>query len=636
MVLPAKRIVRLIFTTVVAECVLWCSRLLLRNYRNDIVLSTKSVAEKASLLDEADLKTGAFANCSDHRGFLNASQPYDGQLTISCHTFGYRAPVHALKESHGADGLQLLVGVLSNNATMRQTIRETWGSALRAKHQVFFLVANQDFKSIEAEYEKESDLLWLDMENNYYKLTYMTSAMLTIFHRHATYTHILKTDDDCYVHVDRVMKYLEQLSPSVHYLGHMPQLEPLRDTEEVSERYRKYILSREDYPFPYFAPYAAGPGYIVTPTMNECVVREISMIRYMPFEDVFVGLLAERCGIECYRSNLVIPEIENRWGVEVEGSSDKILVQHHMTHSSELMKAYHKNPRGSLFQQSVQTGASASCSDSAPNNSPESAVLAAGDADTVFGSESSHRRVVVSCRKFTYKAPLEELNITRPDELLYLVLGSRLEERQAVRKTWATRTNSNHSVYFVIHAPRIKRFREEFRAHRDLIWIQTTKRRERVNALQAAMQVVHKHGRFRYLVVVNSKTYVYPDRLQDRVTGDVFGPCSPNPVFVREELRNEISKGVTPELYPEPFAPPKCATRIGYAMSESLVACAAKESAKMRYHPMETMAMGMLALRCGAWTVSVRNLFLNHPGQESSGFSNAVMVGNMMDEMMQG
>ena len=644
MTASSKRIARFILLILTAECLLstlwttndWSPRFPENNIPQPATNPSRN--ERTEEIDPPDAAalpiTGAFANCTEPRSYVNSSQRYDDQVTISCHTFGIRAPIAVLHqsriESHDTEKpLRLLIGVLSNNATMRQAIRETWGSAVRGargKHQLFFLVANQDFQSIEAEYEKESDMLWLDMENNYYKLTYMTSAMLTIFHRHANYTHILKTDDDCYVHVDRLLKHLEQLSPSVHYHGQTPQLDPLRSEDEVGERYHKYILSSEDYPEPKFAPYASGPGYIVTPTMNECVVRELSRIRYMPFEDVYVGLLAERCGFECDGSNIFVAEFESLWRSETgDGISDKILVQHRMTDTSDRMKAYHKNPRN-YFQQSDLTGAQATCINSNVESTSETS--------EGFHNDSSRRAVVVSCHKFTYKAPLEELNITRPDELLYLVMGSgNFEERQGVRKTWASRINSNHSVYFVVHAPRLKRFREEFKAHRDLIWIQTTKQNERVSALQAAMQAVHKHGRFRYLVVVNSKTYVYPDRLQDMVTGDVFGSCTPHPIRVRPEHRNDTSKGVTPELYPEPYFAPKCSTRIGYAMSESLVSCAAEESAKIRHHPMETIAMGMLAFRCGARTVDVRQHYLDHPGQESS---QVFMIGNMLDVMMRG
>ena len=656
-VFSAKKMARLILLTMIAESLLWSSRSL----QSNVLLVTQPLEEEINLFDGAALPiTGAFANCTDPRSYLNTSQPYDDQITISCHTFGYRAPISILQrqiiqidddDEIEENPLRLLVGVLSNNATMRQAIRETWGSSLRATNQLFFLVANQNFKSIEAEYEKESDLLWLDMENNYYKLTYMTSAMLTIFHRHATYTHILKTDDDCYVHVDRLLKHVEQLSPSVHYHGQIPQLEPIRNKDEVGEMYHKYILSQEDYPEPYFAPYASGPGYIVTPKMNECVVRELSRIRYMPFEDVYVGLLAERCGFECDGSNLFVADLESRLKFEKEvGLSDEILVQHRMTDTSERMKEYPKHPRKAFFQQSDHTGASATCKNTTTtnNNSKNSTayksirknstwMMMDDPTGVVFRNDSARRTVVVSCRTLTYKAPLQELKRTRADKLLYLVLGSgNLEQRQAVRRTWASRTGSNHSVYFVVHAPRIRRFRDEYSAHRDLIWIQTTKKHERVSALQAAMQAIHKHARFRYLVVVNSQTYVYPDRLENAVRGDVFGPCSTHVIRIQDELRNDTLRGVAPELYPEPYFPPKCATRIGYAMSESLVACAAEESAKIRHHPMETIAMGMLTLRCGAWTVDVRDHFLVHPQQETNNTSQVVMVGSMLNDMMQG
>ena len=582
--------------------------------------------------------TAAHANCTDQQSFLDPNQAYDGNVTISCHTFGYRAPIQLLgaqrmePAQYGSEPhkpFRLVIGVLSNNITMRKAIRETWGAPLREKRELVFLIANQDFDSIADEYESEKDILWLDMENNYYKLTYMTSAMLTILHRHTPYSHILKTDDDCYIHADRLAKHIQQQNSSIHYYGHIPQLlAPIRHKSEVRPKYYKYILPPEVYPEPSFAPYAAGPGYIVTPTMNECVVRELSRIRYMPFEDVYVGLLAERCGFECYGSNLFVGDLESRWKFEAEGqgSTDEIVVQHKMTDTSDLMYEYPKNPRKSFFHQSDRTGASATCE--VPHDTPE------------IAPEFAYRTAVVSCKPLLYKAPMEKLNQTQPDDLVFLVTGStNSRQRAAVRKSWASQAGKNH-VYFVVQSPKMITFKPEFKEFRDLIWVQAAKDERPLYAIQAAMQAIQKRANFRYLVFVNFKTYLYPNRLNEILTGDFFGSCGEHPRRIKEEHRQVRSRQLSTELYPEPYLPPEC-SHAGYAMSSSLVECAAVESQQIRFHPVESIAMGNLALRCGAWATNAQHTFLKGAkrakrsdiGQISS---DILMVPNVMKQMMTG
>ena len=626
--MTVEKLLRLVFLLMIMERL----QSLLRKINS--VPTPAEMMQAALPLDPAIAmpSTAAYSNCTGHRSFVNDNRSYDGTLTISCHTFGYKAPV-ALMEAqkiHTVEGgkpFRLVVGVLSNNATMRQAIRATWGASLRQDRQLFFLIANQNFASIADEYERENDLLWLDMENDYYKLTYMTAAMLAIVHRYLPYTHVLKTDDDCYVHADRLAKHIYGLNESVHYHGHIPQLlAPIRDKNEVEAKYRKYILSPEVYPEPYFPVYGAGPGYVVTPTMNECVVREMSNIRYMPFEDVYVGMLAERCGFACHGSDLFVGDRESRWYYETHhtGRSDEILVQHHMADTQERMLAYHENPRKAFFQRSERTGASAVCGAAQPLNAQQQAAV----------DKFSYRTVLVSCRPFLYKAPIDILNQTTTDDLVYLVTATAtFRQRQAIRETWAATVGNNHSVYFVVNSPHLQPYRQEFKEFRDMIWIQT-KRDNPVYTVHAAMQAIQRHGRFRYLAMVHSQTFVFPNRFNAQVHGDFFGLCRQNSKAIEASERKDPSKRLTKALYPERFAPPKCAAA-GYAMSASLVSCAATESEKVRFHPDEAISMGMLALRCGAWTTNAPHAFQKN-GQLHKVSSEAIMIPNVMKKMMKG
>jgi hypothetical protein len=74
-------------------------------------------------------------------------------------------------------------GVLSGRgeAESRATVRETWASTLDPG-TVYFFVAGP-WSDIMSEYEEKKDIVWVDMVEDYSKLTYKTAAMMVVFSR---------------------------------------------------------------------------------------------------------------------------------------------------------------------------------------------------------------------------------------------------------------------------------------------------------------------------------------------------------------------------------------------------------------------------------------------------------------------
>jgi len=280
--------------------------------------------------------TGSFQNCipsssqsQSQSQSQQQSQPSytitdkdSGTITISCHTITYKAPSEKIYAAKS-----IIVGILSAASgpgpRRRNYIRSTWASEQYTK-SVFFLVAGP-WENIKEEFEFYRDLIWIDEEEVYKGeqsvLTFKTISYFAIAHllgngkgngngntngngngngngnsKEQGWKHAIKTDDDSYLNLKRLEEKL--ISPSgefrnLHYYGQCPQFQvsPSRDKEN------KWPVTFQTYPEPKFPLYCQGAGF----GLSRELVREavegghVRDFRYIPFEDVSIGILAERC-----------------------------------------------------------------------------------------------------------------------------------------------------------------------------------------------------------------------------------------------------------------------------------------------------------------------------------------------------
>jgi len=150
------------------------------------------------------------------------------------------------------------------------------------------------------------DMIWIDEEEAYQGensvLTYKTISYFTLAQMFAKkpeeggLQHAIKTDDDSYVNIGELQQKLihGEDKNTMHFYGHCPtfQVPPLRD------RTMKWVVTYKMYPEPMFPRYCQGAGFGLSRTLLDCAVGDhhVSDFRYIPFEDVSIGILAERCG----------------------------------------------------------------------------------------------------------------------------------------------------------------------------------------------------------------------------------------------------------------------------------------------------------------------------------------------------
>jgi hypothetical protein len=204
---------------------------------------------------------------------------------------------------HEKDGrrLKLVVGVVSHHSGRRQAVRETWAKNVK---DIYFVVAG-DFRAVEEEFFREKDILWVDTEERYESLWFKTGAMFAIFYRHIqNFDFVLKTDDDSYINLPELQDELTEGGEGYlsEYFGrcHVKRVMPYRPAQEkrLPPYFRKFIVDKVTYPEKWYPPYCQGAGYLVGPRFLECIGREVAHIRFHPFEDVAVGIIAERCDIQ--------------------------------------------------------------------------------------------------------------------------------------------------------------------------------------------------------------------------------------------------------------------------------------------------------------------------------------------------
>lgn len=109
---------------------------------------------------------------------------------------------------------------------LRQAIRETWGAHKRLDRVIFFVFkpAGADrFMRLRDEAVQFGDIVVTSHANEaYLNCTYIVLDMFRTMAHIGTATHILKTDEDCYVRVTIMLQTLQTLPQSWLYCRQPP------------------------------------------------------------------------------------------------------------------------------------------------------------------------------------------------------------------------------------------------------------------------------------------------------------------------------------------------------------------------------------------------------------------------------
>lgn len=209
--------------------------------------------------------------------------------------------------------LLLFVKSSPENRGRRQAIRDTWGNEsyiwteLGASVRVVFALGVHPNvgqrprvqRALLQEDQAYGDLIQQDFVDTFYNLT---TKLILQFHwgfRFCPQAHFfMSADDDIFVHMPNLVKYLQQLQSSQTGAKNFWVGNVHRGGPPVRQKYDKYYVPFELYPWPCYPDYTSGASYVVSGDVAAKIYHATLMLKpSMYIDDVFMGICAKAMGV---------------------------------------------------------------------------------------------------------------------------------------------------------------------------------------------------------------------------------------------------------------------------------------------------------------------------------------------------
>lgn len=196
--------------------------------------------------------------------------------------------------------LVIIITSAPNHEVARNDIRKTWGQyALSKNISVGFLLGFTPDDNVNEIIKKEQntykDIIQGNSFDSYDNLTLKTISALEWVDTYCSKAQfILKTDDDVFINIDRLLSYVSGLDPGIDAIyGRLAKnWKPLRNKKS------KYFTSTQQYKPPVFPHFTTGPAYVFPARISHNLFETALNKIYFKLEDVFTtGLVAESLGI---------------------------------------------------------------------------------------------------------------------------------------------------------------------------------------------------------------------------------------------------------------------------------------------------------------------------------------------------
>lgn len=209
--------------------------------------------------------------------------------------------------------LQLFICITSapSHDMARMAIRQTWGHfADRRDVAIAFMLGSTSNTSVNEKIEKEQylygDIIRGKFIDTYDNLTLKTISMLEWVDNYCPKAaFVLKTDDDMYINVNRLLTFIEKHKPEQRAIyGRLAKKwKPIRNKKS------KYYISPQQYKPAVFPDFTTGPAYLLPARLSKELYSAALNHTYFKLEDVFVtGIVAN--GLKIKRVH--IPEFLNK------------------------------------------------------------------------------------------------------------------------------------------------------------------------------------------------------------------------------------------------------------------------------------------------------------------------------------
>lgn len=140
-----------------------------------------------------------------------------------------------------------------------------------------------------------ADMIRGNFVDSYNNLTLKTISALEWTHWHCPLAkYVLKTDDDMFINVPKLMEFLDTLKAKRKIYGRRAE-----NWMPVRNKRSKYYVSYAQYSSRYFPYFTTGPAYLLTGDIVAELYAQALATAFLKLEDVFMtGIVADVLGID--------------------------------------------------------------------------------------------------------------------------------------------------------------------------------------------------------------------------------------------------------------------------------------------------------------------------------------------------
>jgi len=198
---------------------------------------------------------------------------------------------------------KLLIGILASydRANRREAVRETWLKYAKDRESEwtykFFLATPSDpakWDEAQKENEKHGDIEFLDFVDSYRNLSLKTLGITRWAVNNYNFEHLMKTDDDAFVRIDRLMKTLDSAPKEKYFAGiSNGAYTPDRDPGSA------YYVPADLFPGSSGPNVITGAGYILSYDCVQFMAKKSlePNLKVLPLEDVNTAVILSEFGV---------------------------------------------------------------------------------------------------------------------------------------------------------------------------------------------------------------------------------------------------------------------------------------------------------------------------------------------------
>lgn len=236
------------------------------------------------------------------KSFSGSVDPTQGIPTKDIYEYGHLEFNPLICPDKG-EFIKLLIIITSaySHQEARLAIRQTWGHyGTRRDVGIVFILGRKKNKTLENALKEENfiygDLIIGHFIDSYNNLTLKTiSALEWVDQNCPKAKFVLKTDDDMFINVPKLMSFLDKHKKDKRVIfGRLAKKwKPIRNKKS------KYYVSSGQFSAIIFPPFTTGPAYVMSAdVIHELYVRALQQT-YLKLEDVFTtGIVAQQLGIK--------------------------------------------------------------------------------------------------------------------------------------------------------------------------------------------------------------------------------------------------------------------------------------------------------------------------------------------------